>query len=372
VDAGRGHCYSLEQARAFAAFAGRWLREDGGRELPATDDARIALLDEELIACRPRTDVNMRTLYSDRARRLAEQRRHSGADRDADRIRSAAGRICHVDGRPAVPACREGVKQAMWEHTWQSLSLDVEDDIELPATFAAPRGGRAGAILVFDDAGRTAPIAAGGPLGSAIGMFEEGEGAHRAMLSVDLRGWGDTRPAFYPYDAAGWGSMDRWCAHASAALDDGVMAMRVRDGLAALAWLRSREEVDARRIAICGFGAAGVVALHVAAIDAGLGGNLAGVVCWESLSSFADLLAAERYDWPAETFLPGAAAEYDLPELAAAAGCPVSLINPRTGSGAAAGVEEIPAIRAAYGDSAEVELAHRQRHIQRLREMTTD
>jgi dienelactone hydrolase len=54
------------------------------------------------------------------------------------------------------------------------------------------------------------------------------------------------------------------------ALGDPVLAMRIRDGLASLAWLRAPPGVDPELVVVGGHGMGGIVALHVAAIDGGL------------------------------------------------------------------------------------------------------
>ncbi len=144
-----------------------------------------------------------------------------------------------------------------------------------------------------------------------------------------LRGWGDSAPAMYPYEMVGWGGLDRYVAYASAALGDPALAMRTRDALAALAYLRTRPEVEADRIVVCGRGLGGIVALHVAACDE----RVSGVIVWEGLISFRSLLEAEAYAWPADAFWPGILLRYDLPELAEALACPVRILGRVMGRG---------------------------------------
>ena len=67
-----------------------------------------------------------------------------------------------------------------------------------------------------------------------LARFIDHDHERRAVMTVDLRGWGDTKPADQRYDMAGWGSRERWLAYVSAALGDPVMAMRIRDGVAFL------------------------------------------------------------------------------------------------------------------------------------------
>ena len=102
------------------------------------------------------------------------------------------------------------------------------------------------------------------------------------------------------------------------------MAMRIRDGLVALAYLRSRPECKGKPIVISGHGLGGMVALHVAAVA----GDVAGTVLWESMLSVEELVSEPDYAWPADAFLPNILVDYDLPELAASLLCPVRIFNP--------------------------------------------
>ena|GEM_PF-582956 len=326
VDPG-GHGYPLAQAHAFARFMNRWLRREPDRPVPELPDATFALLPYEQLQCHPRADVNMRTLAVAEADRLSANR-----DRFPRTVRTAAARLAGVTGPAEVPEAEVGAPFQVWTHNWHALMLRPEPGIELPATLlTARRGGPAPAILHMDDGGRHRLLYRQGPLGAAI-RFLDRDRPGFSLLTVDLRGWGDTAPAMHPYEMAGWGSLDRYAAYASAALGDPLMAMRVRDALAALAWLRARPEVDPERIVIAASGLAGLVALHVAAIDA----DVAGVVALEGLSSFRSLIAAEHYPWPADAFMPNALRHYDLPDLAAAVPAPVHLHNLCDGAGNAA------------------------------------
>jgi hypothetical protein len=102
------------------------------------------------------------------------------------------------------------------------------------------------------------------------------------------------------------------------------MAMRIRDGLQTLAYVRSLSHCKEGRVVISGCGLGGMVAQHVAAID----GNTSGLITWESLYSLETLLAAEQYDWPADTFVPNMLLQYDLPELTSSLSCPVRILSP--------------------------------------------
>ncbi|MFP4026823.1 MAG: D-serine ammonia-lyase [Candidatus Brocadiia bacterium] len=274
----------------------------------------------------------MRTRAVAEADQLAEQR-----ELKPQQIREAAAEIAGITGSVPVPDAEIGEPFQVWVHDWRSLMLRPEPDIELPATWLTGRGQQpATTLLHFDDNGRHRMLRRGGILTGAM-RFIDRDRQPLNLLTVDLRGWGDTRPTMYPYEMAGWGSVDRYVAYATAALGDHIMAMRIRDALGTLAWLKEQPEVDPSRIILTGSGLGSMVALHAAAIDK----NIGAVVTSEGLSSFRSLLEAANYPWPADTFMPNALNFYDLPELAAALTCPVRAHALRDGTGAAAGEKEL-------------------------------
>jgi dienelactone hydrolase len=316
VDAG-GHAYSLTQARQFVAFMDRWLKPGFIRDPAGLPDETFSLIPYPELQCHPRTDVNMNSLAG---ARVEELRAHRAVTPDT--VRLSAARLVGTAGAPAAPAAEAGEPFQVWQHHWQQILLHPEAGIDLPATFLFPVETRSGAVLLhFDDLGRHAAMEQNGVLVQAVRFLEKNG---HSLFSVDLRGWGDTAMALYPYELPWWGSRDRFSAYMSAALGDAVMSMRVRDGLAALAYIRSRRECAGKPVVISGHGLGGIVALHVAAIAA----DVAGVVLWESLLSLEELVAEPQYAWPADAFLPNMLLSYDLPELAASLACPVRIFNP--------------------------------------------
>lgn len=332
-----GHAYPLEQACTFARFMNRWLLGRPERYLPNWSEKTFSMRPYEELRCYPRTDVNMRSRALAEADELASKRACS-----SEAIRSAVAKMAGLDAPAQVPDSETGAPFQVWFHDWRSVMLRAEEDIELPATYLTSRLCQPAATLLhLDDAGRHRLLHRGGPLARAIRFLEQGvQGLN--LLTVDLRGWGDTAPAMYPYEMAPWGSIDRYTAYKTAALGDPIMAMRIRDALAALAWLRSRPEVDPARIVVTGSCVGAIVALHVAVID----GKLAGLAAMNSLTSFRSLIAAERYPWPADTFLPNALKYYDLPDLANWLGCPAHFLGMRSGDGGLASETELASYRA--------------------------
>jgi hypothetical protein len=343
-----GHGYTLAQARRFVGFMNRWLLKEPNRPVPDLPQASFALDPYAELQCHPRPDVHIRSLALNRANALEPAR-----DRNAGRIRAAARALAGVQETMPIPQAKIGKPFQVWTHHWQQVLLQPEPDIELPATFLYPIAGRSATLLHLDEQGRNRLLYRHGPLARAV-RFSERESHGAAILSVDLRGWGDTAPAMYPYEMASWGGIDRYLSYASAALGDPLLSMRIRDALAALAYLRTRREIVQSRIVLSGCGLAGIVALHVAAID----GQVQGVVMWDCLAGFKTLLEANEYTWPADAFLPQVLLHYDLPELVAALHCPVQILSPLDGRGtplSAYAIEDLnrPLPRAVYTSNAD-------------------
>lgn len=336
-----GHAYTLAQAREFTGFMNRWLLDKPDRPVCGLPDEAFAMRPYDELRCWPDTNVNMRSIAVADAAELV-----AGRDTSPAAVRRGAVDIAGGVGEIAVPESEVAEGFPVWRHDWYSVMLRPEPGIELPATFLGAEDELPmSAVLHIDDAGRHRLLHSHGLLCQAMRFLAQ-EGDVFSLLTVDVRGWGDTTPAVYPYEMVSWGSVDRYLAYGTAALGDPVMSMRIRDALAALAWLRTRPEVDPKRIVVTGCGMGAMVALHVGAIAP----SLAGVVAWEGLSSVESLIGAEEYPWPADTFVPNMLQYYDLPELAAAASCPVRLFGLRNGSGAPASEEECAVYKGANTD----------------------
>jgi dienelactone hydrolase len=336
VDQG-GHNYSLTQAREFTQFANRWLLNAPERSVPDDNGDSYTMNPYTELQCHPSSDGNMRTISAQRGRSLA------AAYGEGDAVSTAAARICGVT-EVAPPAYEIGDTFRVWTHEWRQAMIRPEEGIELPTTLLTPVDDQKAPLLLhFDDQGRHRLLKRQGSLAQAAGFLTKDEVS--ATCSVDLRGWGDTEPAVYPYDLASWGGTDRYLAYTSAALGDHVLAQRVRDGLATLRWLRDLPDLSPNRVVVSGCGLAGIVALHVAAID----GACDATVVWDTLTSFQSLIEAECYTWPADTFMPNVLTQYDLPVLAKAIHGQVCVLNPRDGRGERVSGNDFDALRREYG-----------------------
>ncbi len=312
-----GHAYTMTMAVKFTEWMDRWIRKTIRRTLHV-NPSLFRPLPDSLLFCHPRREGNIYSLN----RQLALEQRKQHTRKDLARaVRSMIG----SDQPIAVPGCRAGVATQVWFHYLQELMLTPEPGIELPATLLYPVQvhRRNGAVLFFDDRGRWTELRQQGLVAELV-HFLQGEQQQASVLTVDLRGWGDTEPADLPYEIAAWGHSSRWISYVSAALGDHISAMRIRDGLSALAYLRSRPEIDPQKIVVGGYGQGGLVAQHVAALEH----DLAGVFTIQAPATLMSLVEAKIYVWSQEAFMPNVLEYYDLPDLFVDLKIPALVVNP--------------------------------------------
>ena len=297
-----GHAYTVQMALQFTAWMNHWLRDMPDRPLIAVKDSDLEMLEPALLTCGPRQERTMFTVNREAAARLRETR-PKPTRQDLESVVGLAGDM-------PLPKARLGEPARSWQHWVREVALEPEEGIVLPATWLYPvdENRLRDAVLYFDDRGRWTDLRKQGRAAAWVGFL--GAGEMRQLLTVDLRGWGDTVPAELPYDIAGWGGRDRWTACVSAALGDSIMAMRVRDGLAAFRWLQAQP--GAERIVIGGHRLGAVVALYVAA----LAGEATGVFCDEMPATIEMLVSEMEVTWQPDAFIPELLCHFDLPDLA--------------------------------------------------------
>ncbi|NLP11490.1 alpha/beta fold hydrolase [bacterium] len=312
-----GHAYSGAMAEQFVYWMDRWLKPDRVRGKEPSF-SRIELLADSLLSCYPDQETTIFSLNRQLA--LDLHRRRATVD-----LREMMRETMGPTKSAQLPRVRAGEPFRIWAHELQELILQTEQGIELPATLLCPlaHNGRIAGLLFFDDRGRWTELHQEKILAQAVG-FLDGKTADLAVLTVDLRGWGDTQSAQLPYEMASWGHSSRWISYVSAANGDPITAMRIRDGLSALAFLRTIQGIDPERIIVAGHGMGGVVAQHVAAYD----GSVIGLCSIAGLAAFECLAVSEQVLWSHEDFLPNVLKYYDLPELLTAWKNPVLLVNP--------------------------------------------
>lgn len=211
------------------------------------------------------------------------------------------------------------------DFTAEKLLLQSDAQIQLPALLLRPAKPRSAAPLVLHAAELGKPT---DPLRACLPV--ELVRAGYTVLSVDVRGAGETDPRdraklapLERYDAAQF-QFDS-SAVQCAAFGTTLLALQSFDLIRALDYVSSRPDLASGRVVLVGEGLGGVWSLVVAATDHRAAGVIAvGLVPSYKLIVGAQYYAARDYFW-----VPGALADFDLPELAGLiAPRPAVLIDP--------------------------------------------
>jgi hypothetical protein len=158
-----------------------------------------------------------------------------------------------------------------------------------------------------------------------------GKGGCRVAV-IDVRGRGDCAIAYPPrgrFYFPGRIADESYLTWFTLMLGRPLIGGQIYDTLRTLDYLRSRPDVGGA-MSLVGDGAHGVIALYAAALDA----RVRGVALRQTLTDYRSLATAERYTQPFGIYAYGLLREFDLPDVARAAGPrPVLLLNPVTPRG---------------------------------------
>jgi hypothetical protein len=176
----------------------------------------------------------------------------------------------------------------------RALLGPAEDALTMPQESRRRPGSRLTAIVVFElgiDSEEARALASA--------LFDSGA----SVMLAELRGWGRTQPN--PTGAARKVNWEEFFAYRGFELGKTLLGMRVDDLLSAV------QVAGAGRVFVLGVEAAGIVALHAAALSE----RIAGVATLRTLTSYHDVTQRPGYAEPVSSFVPGALEHYDLPDL---------------------------------------------------------
>jgi dienelactone hydrolase len=184
-----------------------------------------------------------------------------------------------------------------------------DPDVYVPALLLLPKTGAAAPAAVFmNEGGKTA----GGVIDYYLRPLAE---SGVAVFAIDPRGIGETAPSSNSESSYRGFTSDhesRWM-YDSLSAGTTLLGMRTLDVLRALDYLRTRSEIDPKRISVIGHGSAGLPALHAAALDE----TVHSAAITGTLVSYAAIVENEIYTHRYSMFVPGALRKYDLPDVAA-------------------------------------------------------
>ena len=270
-------------------------------------------------------------LGAERAAAARKRRADLPAAEQRKSLREAWARVL---GNVEPPAKNQGTVQATKAHAFGSVTrvaLEVEGDVILPLLLLTPPGtveGKRPAVVAVAQEGKQAFLK---HRSAEIAALLKG-GA--MVCLVDLRGTGETSPG-----GRGRQSFATSLSATEQMLGQTLLGARLRDLRTALKWLRTRESVDATRIALWGDSFAtnnDAVTTFAVPLDADLPpqseplGGLLALLCplfeedlrasygHGGFASYASLLGSPFCYFPHDAVVPGALATGDLVDVAAA------------------------------------------------------
>jgi cephalosporin-C deacetylase-like acetyl esterase len=299
VEADDGHGYSKPRRQAAYRWFARWLqsKEDDGAE----QDVPLARA-EELWASptgQVSTSFHGEDVFSLNLKRYEALQKNRpaftvGKVRELAAIDPAKGDL-NVKSYGALQ--RTGYRI-------EKLTYESEPGILIPALLHIPEGqtSRLPAILYADGEGKKASAA------EAERLVHKGF----IILSADLRGFGETRPALDTHDDFFRYFGDYESAETAILLRKTLVGMRAADIERGINLLLARSDVDSANLAGIGKGAAAVAMLHAAALDP----RIRKVALEDMLVSYDALVTHRIHRKMFEQIVPSALKFYDLPDLA--------------------------------------------------------
>ena len=185
------------------------------------------------------------------AREIGEAHLRAAREKSASLSASARADRLRSDLRPmlgdiepaAAPVARQHWRRTLSGASVEAASVTVEDGIEVPL------------LLLLPPAAKNAPIVVAVSQGGKERFLANRAADLRSMLQsgtaiclVDVRGTGETSPSH----AAGENSALAGLAHREFDLGRNLLGSRLKDLRTVLAYLRTRPELDSRRIGVWG------------------------------------------------------------------------------------------------------------------------
>jgi len=328
VEGDTGHGYGRTQREAVARFMLRWL---AGRDEPVKEP-EIEILSEEEIRCTPRGQVMLldgaRSVYDlngDHERELAVKRRAiwagGAATENLDRVRAIAG-IRRLGELPDPTPIRTAKVIRKEEYTITKLAFTLDDRLILTGLLLMPAESKITGrpIVHVSEKGAAAAAAPGGP---AEALVLKGH----TVLALDVRGSGETAQTGQRYFNPEFGGdgQDVYTAYLLGLSYVGMRAEDILIGARHMSRMDRTDEGPGPSVVLMAGGNVGVPAMHAAALEPD---PFASVSIEGSLASWSLVVETPITRNQLVNAVHGALAFYDLPDLAAALGDKVTILDP--------------------------------------------
>ncbi len=300
------HSFSQPRREAAARWMRRWLLNDPAPvsrpDLTVLEPEALQVTKTGQVLREFPDAVAISQLNLDRAHELAEARAEFWRSSGPEKARAEICRLAGIRAETSPPTAESLGVAARDEYEIQKLLLRRPDEVPIPALLFRSRDatGKRPATLLVDGRGKTADMQ----------LIEDRLAAGHLVLSVDLRGFGETRdPQSEIIYAKGDHRVAMWSMH----IGQSLLGQRVGELLAAVSYVYGLPEVDGDRIHLVSYGQAGPVALHAAALDT----RVATLRLQKSIASWVEDVVARPTDINTISHVvPSALKKYDLPDLA--------------------------------------------------------
>jgi len=301
------HGFTAPHRVAATRWMCRWLLEKTDA-VSDTDDLQV-FPDEQLNVTRSGQvgrdfddEVNVGELNLRRAQALQSQRNAFWRDHTPEQAVERIRKLLRVrDPVPKVGSCR--VAEVTHDgFRVEKLILQRTEDVPLPALLVTPlkaTNEKLSATLIVDSSGKAASME------RAFDLAKAG----RIVLTVDLRGYGETRDTG---SRSKYFNHEQYTGYLAMHIGRPLLGQRVEDVLAAVDALAAVDRVDSENVELLGVRSAGPVALHAAVLDP----RVTSVRTEASIKSGSDAVVARPLGRDLMGYVvPDALSRYDLPDL---------------------------------------------------------
>lgn len=265
------------------------------KELLCTSSGQVLMLPDE----RSVFDLN-----AEREELLAGKRRDAWHQQPREKMLQAVREVTGIRTlRDIPPAKRDKAGKVQREsYHIDKLVLRTDSGVPLPALTFHPKEPQDEAYLYLHEGGKQADGAPGGPIEKLV---EDGY----VVVSVDLRGQGETSPADAKPDAM----LGEWKSfYVAYLLGKSVVGMHTEDAIAAGHFIAYYQTEKPRKVHLVGVGKAAIPALHAAALEPGL---FTSVTLRDAPHDWSSIVRQPAPVGQLTSTVHGALSVYDLPDL---------------------------------------------------------
>ena len=300
VEADDGHGYTKPRRLAAYDWFARWLKNGTDRE----PEPEIKLATFRELQCTPTgqvtTSLGGETVFTLNQKRAAEVI----AKRQTGDLPGAVRRLTGYEpgGAGAPPSKPFGAIERPG-YRIEKLTYESETGIVIPSLLYIPAaGGKHPAVLYVHGQGKAA----------ADGDAAQFAKAGFLVLSIDARGFGETRVALDSRDAWARYFGDFENGMTALLIGKSLIGLRARDIARGVDLLAARSDIDAGKVYVFGKAAGAPAALHAAVLDS----RIRGLAVEEMLVSYEAAATRRMHRDLFEQVVVGALKHYDLPLLA--------------------------------------------------------